>query len=323
MVKSQIKNGTVVKRKKVLSISYSQSGQLYEIENSISAPLKNDGNIDMVAKKIELLEPYPFPWDFMTFMDTFPESVYLDPPQIKPFEDDDNEYDLVILYYQVWFLSPSLPMTAFLKSEYAKQKLKNKPVVTVIGCRNMWIMAQEKVKTMLSDIGANLVDNIVLVDQGSSLATFVTTPRWMMTGKKDSFLGLFPPAGVSQQDIIEAKRFGDAIATALRENDAVTAPTCKNLNAVNVDVRLINSEKIATKSFKIWGGWIRKLGKPGAKKRKPLVMAYVVFLLLIIVTIVPMNMIIQTIKRKVNKEAVLKQKRFYEQPSQGEITPNE
>jgi hypothetical protein len=323
MVKSHIKNGTVVKRKKILSISYSQSGQLYEIENSISAPLKNDENIELCAKKIELVHPYPFPWDFMTFMDTFPESVYLDPPQIKPFENDDNEYDLIILYYQVWFLSPSLPMTAFLKSEYAKQKLKNKPVVTVIGCRNMWIMAQEKVKAMLHDIGARLVDNIVLVDQGSSLATFVTTPRWMMTGKKDSFLGLFPPAGVSAEKIIEAKRFGDAIATALAKNDAITAPMCKNLNAVNVDVRLINSEKIATKSFKIWGGWIRKRGKPGDKKRKPLVMAYVVFLLLIIVTIVPLNMIIQTIKRKVNKEAVLKEKQFYEQPSQGEAIINE
>lgn len=312
-----------MKTKKVLTISYSQSGQLFEIENSINQPLIDEYGIEVVSKKITLQNPYPFPWDFMTFMDTFPESVYLDPPPIKTIKDDDNDYDLVILYYQVWFLSPSTPITAFLKSDYAAKKLKNKPVITVIGCRNMWIMAQEKVKIMLNDLDAKLVDNIVLVDQGSSLATFVTTPRWMMTGKKDKFLNLFPPAGVSQEEIGNAKRFGVAIKKALKENDIITQPACRNLNAVNVDVKLINSEKIATKSFRIWGGWIRKLGKPGSVKRKPIVMAYVIFLLLIILTIVPLNMIIQTIKRKLNNEAVLKEKEYYEQPSGGDKIYNE
>jgi hypothetical protein len=179
----------------------------------------------------------------------------------------------------------------------------------------MWIMAQEKVKTMLSDLQARLVDNIVLVDQGSSLATFVTTPRWMLTGKKDSLWGIFPPAGVSQAEITNAKRFGEAIKKALKQNDTITEPTCKDLGAVDVDEKLINSEKIATKSFMIWGKLIRKLGKPGDRKRKPVVMLYVVFLLLIIVTVVPLNMIIQSIRRKLNKEKVMQEKQYYEKPS--------
>lgn len=305
MVKFCIKNGNNVKKKKVLTLSYSQSGQLYDIENSLNAPLINDEAIELHSKRIVLKEPYPFPWDFMTFMDTFPESVYLDPPEIEDFEADENEYDLIILYYQVWFLAPSLPMTAFLKSDYAKEKLKNKPVVTVIGCRNMWVMAQEKMKQMLKQLDAKLVDNIVLIDQGNSLATFITTPRWMMTGKTDRFLGFFPEAGVSPKEIKDANRFAEAIKASLKKYDIINESMCRNLGAVEVDEKLINSEKIATKSFRIWGGWIRKLGKLGDKKRKPVVMAYIVFLLLIIMTIVPINMIIQTIKRKINKESVL------------------
>lgn len=303
-------------RKKVLVISYSQTGQLEELTQSVLTPLQKDESVEVVIKNIQPKKPYPFPWDFMTFMDTFPEAVYLDPPEILPIEDDDNDYDLVILPYQVWFLSPSLPITAFLKSDYAKRKLNNKPVITLIGCRNMWVMAQEKVKVLLKELNAVLIDNIVLVDQGNSFATFVTTPRWMLTGKKDSLWNLFPKAGISRIGILDAKRFGNAILYALsRDKEKEKRPICNGLKAVNVDVRLIKSEKIATKSFRIWGKLIRKLGKPGDKKRRPVVMLYVVFLLLIIVTIVPINMLIQTILRKISKDKILKQKEFYELPS--------
>ncbi|RXJ85606.1 dialkylrecorsinol condensing enzyme [Arcobacter sp. CECT 8985] len=302
--------------KKVLVISYSQTGQLDRLTQSVISPLKKDKDVEVVVKNIQPVNPYPFPWDFMTFMDTFPESVYLDPPEILPIEDDENDYDLVILPYQVWFLSPSLPITAFLKSDYAKRKLRNKPVITLIGCRNMWIMAQEKVKGMLKQLNAILIDNIVLIDQGDSFSTFVTTPRWMLTGKKDSLWNLFPKAGISNREIEDAKRFGNAIKYALQNNkEKNNRPICDGLRAVNVDVKLIKSEKIATKSFKIWGGLIRKIGPFGSKKRRPVVMLYVVFLLLIILTIVPLNMLIQTILRKIDKQKVLKQKEFYELPS--------
>ncbi|AXH13842.1 dialkylrecorsinol condensing enzyme [Malaciobacter mytili LMG 24559] len=302
-------------KKKVLVISYSQTGQLTKLIQSVINPLMGDENIEVFIKEIKPLKAYPFPWDFITFMDCFPESVYLDPPKIENIEDD-NEYDLIILPYQVWFLSPSLPITAFLKSDYAKRKLKGKPVITLIGCRNMWVMAQEKVKLLLNEIGAKLIDNIVLIDQGNSLATFVTTPRWMLTGKTDSLWGLFPKAGISQREIEDAKRFGKAIKKALYANkEKEFSSMCHGLKAVNVDVKLIKSEQIATKSFKIWGKLIRKIGPQGSPKRRPIVMLYVVFLLLIILTIVPINMIIQTIIRKINKQKVLKQKEFYELPS--------
>lgn len=302
--------------KKVLVISYSQTGQLTKVSDSVLSALNKDSKIDVVYKEIKPKKAYPFPWDFMTFMDCFPESIYMDPPEIEEIEDDDNDYDLVILPYQVWFLSPALPITAFMKSDYAKRKLEGKPVITLIACRNMWVMAQEKMKGMISDLGAKLIDNIVLIDQGNSFATFITTPRWMLTGKKDSLWGIFPEAGVSPKDIKDAKRFGEAIRFALHNNTHKEGTSlCYGLKAVEVDEKLIKSEQIATKSFTIWGKLIRKVGKQGEAKRKPIVMLYVVFLLLIILTIVPINMLIQTILRKVNKEKVLKQKEIFETPS--------
>lgn len=300
--------------KKVLIVSYSQTGQLSEVTSSLSAPLRCK-EIEIHHKIIKPKKEYPFPWSFFEFMDCFPESVYLDPCEIEEIEDS-NDYDLVIISYQVWFLSPSIPITSFLKSKFAKEKLKDKPVITVIACRNMWVMAQEKMKSLLSDVNAKLIDNIVLIDQGSSLATFITTPRWMLTGRRNAFWKIFPKAGVDEKEIKNASRFGFAIKEALENNlEKEQRSICSGLKAANVDEKLIKSEQIGTKSFMIWGKLIRKIGKAGELKRRPFIALYTVFLILIIMTVVPINMIVQTIIRKISKEKILKQKAFYEMPS--------
>lgn len=302
-------------QKKILVISYSQTGQLTNLVNNFTKPLQNNPEIELFYKNIKPKKPYPFPWDLMTFMDTFPESVHLEPCEIEDFEEDENDYDLIILSYQVWFLSPSIPITSFLKSNWAKKKLKNKPVITLIGCRNMWVMAQEKMKQMLIELDAKLIDNVVLIDKGNSLETFITTPRWMLTGKKDSIFGL-STAGIDEDEIKKSQRFGKALFEALKnDKEKENKSLLEGLKAVNVDIKLIKSEKIATKSFMVWGKLIKKLGKPGSIERKPIVMLYLLFLLLMIVTVVPINMVLQSILRVINKDSINKQKEFYELPS--------
>lgn len=301
--------------KKILVLSYSQTGQLSDIISNFTKPLKENDDIEVVIKNIIPKQKFPFPWKLIPFMDAFPESVYLDGCELEPIEDDENDYDLVILPYQVWFLSPSIPIAAFLKSEYAKKKLKDKPVITLIGCRNMWVMAQEKVKSLLDNLGATLIDNVVLIDQGNSIETFITTPRWMLSGKKDSYLGM-SEAGVSDKDIKNCSRFGRALVYALKNDEEKKKTSLlQGLEAVEVNVKLIKSEKIGTKSFHIWGKLIKKIGKMGNPKRVPVILLYLLFLILMIVTVVPINMIIQTIIRKINKEKILQQKTFYELPS--------
>lgn len=300
---------------KILVISYSQSGQLNSLVENFTKPLAEAGSFELVFKQIEPKTAYSFPWRLIEFMDTFPESVYMEPCELKEIEDDGYEYDLIILAYSVWFLSPSLPISAFLQSSYAKKKLKNKPVITLIGCRNMWIMAQEKVKKLLNSIDAVLIDNVVLIDRGNAFETFITTPRWMLTGKKDGFL-LLSSAGIDESEIKNSSRFGRALVEALHRGwHKQKLPLLKGLRAVSVDARLIKSEQIGHKSFLIWGALIRKIGKRGDKKRQIVVMIYLLFLVLMILTVVPINALLQAILRKVNSKSVQKQKEFYEQPS--------
>lgn len=280
-------------QRKVLVVSYSQSGQLDAIAESVVAPLRDDPAIRVDWLRVAPRQPYPFPWSFLDFLDVFPEAVYLEPPPLQPFDiDADCRYDLIILAYTVWFLAPAPPITGFLKSETARRLLRDTPVMTLIGCRNMWVTAQETVSRLLAEQGARLIDNAVLTDQGSALASFITTPRWLLTGRKDAFWGL-PPAGIRAADIRDARRFGEAVRAALAEPGPLQGPMLRGLGAVTVNPALVRSERIGHRSFRLWGRLLRRLGRPGTRLRRSVLILYVVFLVGMIVSVVPLQLVLQ------------------------------
>src|SRR5690606_18271143 len=126
------------------------------------------------------------------------------------------------LGYQVWFLSISIPINSFLFSPDAAQLFQNTPVLTVIGCRNMWVNAQEKMKKRLQELQAHLVGNIVLTDKAPNLISAYTIVKWMFTGKKEKYLGIFPKPGISDQDINNASVFAAPIRQAIQQNNYAT-----------------------------------------------------------------------------------------------------
>lgn len=302
--------------KKILVVYYTQSGQLEKVVGSIVEPLQADPNIALTTVELKPEKPFPFPWPFFDFLEVFPETVLLKPRPIESIEvNDDSSFDLVILAYQVWYLSPSQPITAFLQSEWANKNLKDTPVITVIGCRNMWIMAQEVVKQSLNKIGANLIDNIVLVDQGKAFETFYTTPKWVMSGKKE--FKYLTDAGISESEISLAKRFGLAIKNHINENLPLKTSILNGLGlgAVNVDINLLQAEKTGKRAFGVWAKIINKLEKHGSVVRKISLLTWFSCLLLGIILLVPALTIIRKIQIIVQKEKLMKLKKHYEQPS--------
>ncbi len=301
--------------KRVLLLRYSQSGQLTKVAERIAAPLREAG-VEVHVETLRPEPPYPFPWPFFRFLDAFPESALLQPPALAPLTlTGDEHFDLVILPYQVWFLAPSAPVTAFLKHPVGRRLLQGKPVVTVIACRNMWLLAQDKMKALLSDCGARLIDNAVLVDPGPTLATFVTTPRWVLTGRQSSFWGL-PAAGLSAAQIASTRRFGLALRDALAGGaEKASAPLLAGLGAVRADPRLYISEKAGTRSFFLWGKLLRAAGAPGSPQRVPLLAIYLVFLVVLIVTVVPVSLALQALLRPLLRAWLSRIGHQFEMPS--------
>jgi hypothetical protein len=292
----------------ILVVHYSQTGQLTRVLRSFLGPLAINPDIRIDWRELRPLPSYAFPWRFLSFFDVFPESVYQDPPPIEPCGiAPDAHYDLIVLGYQVWFLSPSLPIVAFLQSPEAKV-LRGRPVITVVGCRNMWVRAHQTMLALLHDLGARLVDNVVLTDEGPLWATFITTPWWLLTGNKGPLMGILPEAGISASAIRRSDRFGHALNAALPGlGKADEGPFLRGLQAATVQPLTLLAERIGYRSFRIWGRILRAVGKPGSGARKPVLVIYVVFLIAMILTVLPFTATILAIKarfsRKVQDEA--------------------
>jgi hypothetical protein len=304
--------------KKILVISYSQTGQLRDIVDSVVSPLQRAEGIEVTRLELKPVKPFPFPWPFWYFFNTFPECVYEQPEPIEALQFDANaEFDLIILAYTVWFLSPNMPTMAFLQSDTAKRLMHGKPVMTLIGCRNMWLIAQERVKFYLNKLGAKLVDNAVLVDLSDMWTTFISTPMWMLTGKRGPFWGgRIPRAGIPADEIAKAARFGEAIARQLPHRPANdTTPMLKGLAAVKINEGLMTSEPIARRSFKLWGGLLRALGRRGSPLRSLILVVYVLFLICLILTVVPIVAVLKRALRPLLRAKIERSRRYHAEPS--------
>lgn len=261
--------------KKVLAIYYSQSGQLGEIIDNLTGPLSEAGaSVEKV--RVKPVKDYPFPWTGDSFFSVMPNCQLDVPVELEPFTLKEDKYDLVILGYQAWFLSPSIPFNSLMNSLVLKAVLKGTPVITVTGARNMWLSAFIRVKKLVRAAEANHVGNIALVDTHPNPVSFVTIFHWMLHGKKDKYLNIFPPPGVPAADIAHTKVFGESVLTHLNTNkwDGLQGDLDKD-KAVVLNYNLMVIESTASKIFKVWANFIAK-----RKNKLPWIRAFKYYLLI-------------------------------------------
>lgn len=259
-------------KKNILVIYYTQSGQLEDIMKNVARPFEDKNEeYEVTYYNIQLKKDFPFPWSSDVFFNTFPESYLQIPSEILPPPEEvlNKKYDLVLFGYQVWYLTPSIPVISFLKSGYAEGLLKNTPVVTISGTRNMWMLSQEKLKVYLKKLDAKLVGNIALVDRHDNYTSVLTILRWMTTGKKEKS-GMLPAAGVSDQEIAGAGKYGTIIKKHFSENtmEALQPDLVKN-GAVEIRAFLVRVEKVGNKIFTVWSNLIIR-----KKEKRPLLIKF-------------------------------------------------
>lgn len=301
--------------KKILVLYYTQSGQSLTILQSLTRPMV-DAGYQVHFEEIRPVDKYPFPWSAYQFFNAFPETFQQKPLELTPVSRKAFEpYDLVIIGYQPWFLTPSRPVSSFLQSNDAKQILQGKPVVTILGCRNMWLGAQEKVKRRLMDAGASLKGHIALIDRSGNLTSLVTILRWMLTGKKGAFL-FFPPAGVSSEDIKNSESFGESITRALKNNTLDNLqPEMLQKGAIEIRPGLVLMEKRGQKAFSIWSGFISSGGTLYSTGRKIRVYTFLYLLLPSIFILSPLLWTLSKIMLLVKRKELIEDVAYYKQTS--------
>jgi hypothetical protein len=282
--------------KKILVVYYSQSGQLKKITDNVVKPLKNLKGVEITYAQIKPLVDYPYPWG-EDFFNCFPETVKGIPCKLQPFDFDITQnYDLIILAFQSWFLSPSIPMSSFLQSKEASLLLKDKKVITLQGVRNMWAAAQEIVKTRLAAIGADLVGNIILADATNNYISAITIINWMIYGKKGPSW-LLPEAGVSSKDIENSSIFGEIISAHLLKGNYENLQSELILaEGVKTKYHLISIEFTARRIFDKFADYVLKKGKAGDVSRKARIRLFKWYLLFVFFIVSPIASLFYILK---------------------------
>jgi hypothetical protein len=298
----------------ILVLYYSQSGQLKAILKKIASEF-DLAKVNVECKAINTEKKYPFPWQKDDFFNVMPESVLGITEKVTPLTLNTEKYDLIILGFQVWYLSPSIPVWSFLNDKKYSAIFENTQVITVIAARNMWVAAYQTVKERLDKLKAKHSGNIVFVDKNNNLVSVLTIIKWMFTGNKGPYKHL-PEAGVASNEIQNTNKFGKII------NEWINSGCEYNLQAeivknggIPLDFSIKTMELNAKRIFKVWAKIIRKKGTPENKKRLFLVRAFKNYLLFLIFGLSPVFQVIFSMiyyifypftKRNINNISLMK-----------------
>jgi hypothetical protein len=260
--------------KKVLAICYSQSGQLADMLDRLTTPLSEAGaSVEFV--RVEPLPGYPFPWTTDRFYSVMPDCVLGVTGRLAPFKLKETAYDLIVLGYQAWFLYPSIPVNTLLHDPDFRKVLAGTPVVTITGARNMWLNTFLEIKKMVREAGGRLVGNIALIDRHPNHISFITIFHWLLGGKKDRYLKIFPFPGVSEADIANTATYGHTMVPCLMKNHwSSLQEELVRQKAVNTRYSLLLLESTAIPTYVKWARFIVR-----RKKRKAWLVVFRYYLL--------------------------------------------
>ncbi|MFD6890589.1 hypothetical protein [Streptomyces sp. NPDC059957] len=225
---------------------YSQTGQLLESVSAVTDPLEKAG---WDVRKVEVTprEPFPFPWPVRRFFGVFAASVDPDGAPgitVRPPVAADDDADLVVFAFPVWYLAPALPMRALIGTE--PKAFDGRAVIGLVACRNMWYSAAIEVQRLLQAAGGRYLGTIAAVDTASAGITFVTTMRWLLAGKREASWG-FPRAGVGTDELDRLALLGERIAE-LAPTQAELVPAQTELVSTQAELAPTQAELTPTQA---------------------------------------------------------------------------
>lgn len=103
---------------------------------------------------------------------------------------------------------------------------------------------------------------------------------------------LIQVTGVSQADIDDVAKFGPILIDYLQADPKTRKQNLSESYPAEVNERLIILENTGKRIFKKWAKIIRLFGKPGSITRKPILLFFSIYLIMVITLLFPINFLI-------------------------------
>lgn len=297
----------VNKKIRILVLSYSQTGRTNNILDVYIEPLRSLSFVQLEIVNVEPETPFPYPWPKLYFFSIMPETVYESPIPLKGIGvKKDAKYDYIILGCQVWFLSPSLPVSSLLQHP-SSSLFSGTPVITVLTCRKMWAEALAGLELRLKSLNSWIADRIVVTAEGSQMQTLRRTrDNLFINGGGEGGQDKSKSWRVSSEELASVQRKGRQFSQYLvsSSSDPATtfisevSPALKNYQAYHL-------EKIAKKNFMAWGKFMQARSAPKSRLRYFYTLVFSALFLARIFIGLPLIEVVAKIKSRVKKKEAL------------------
>jgi hypothetical protein len=279
----------------VLVIYFSNSGcTKYVLEALLSPIIAADHRVRWCALSPQ--QAYPFPWTHPQFYETYPEALAGDLPCLEPMDlGEARDIDLVILGWQVWFLRPSPPVQAFLRSRDA-EVLCGKRVVSVVSCRQMWRTAYGHLLQAVTEKGGYVTDNVIVTHRGGA-RTLVTTPRTLIRSRREHG-GVVPSSLLDPEAMALQNRLGELLCDSAADWPKLNrGPLLSGVETASTGSAFDLAEWIGNGYMIAWGGIARLVGGRRTWSRSISAFVFAVVLTILVPFVVLVGFLVSTAAR--------------------------
>lgn len=293
---------------KVLLVQYSLSGETSHATEQFLQGFQSEwmGEVKVVTQSIQPDPAFSFPWTFWDFFDVLPETLHATPWQrsvVKPIIEEEEEadttsFDLLVLGWQTWYLSPSLPVRLALEDPHYQALLnqKCKQAVLIGTHRNMWHHASTRLCRSLATNCPNvkLVGDINFCQSSPFLVSVVETLQRQLQGK--SGVGL---TTAQDQAFQEGRKFAQHFQQQQQQSKPTTTTVYHGGTPWNPTLAFCESTFFPIKNV---AAKIMSKFQPGSWVRKLVMMIYIPILLSAIVGLAPPILLIGNLKSNMKKK---------------------
>lgn len=224
-------------RPRVLLVYYSYTQQAKKVVDEMSA-LFTERGCDVDQAPIEFTdERYMDRFKQVPLKRTYRDMFGMLPAQLRratgeiriPEEAKHGGYDLVVVGSPTWWLTTSMPIRSYLKSEEAGSVLDDTRFTSFVVCRRYWGNNQKTVRKLGVRHGGEYVEGVHFKYPGRQIRSLLSLISYLDSGEyRERYLGVkIPTTNLQPEQLDEAREFARRLADGLKGSAQPTAATDK------------------------------------------------------------------------------------------------
>jgi menaquinone-dependent protoporphyrinogen IX oxidase len=217
--------GGAARRPRVLFLYYTFTHQAEKVTEVMSAAFKERGfDVDQAAieftdeRYADHFSKFPFANGFLGVVRMLPAQMRKVTGEIRvPDEATSGDYDLVVIGSPTWWLTTSIPVRSFLKSDDADALLGGTRFTSFVVCRRYYGFNLRTVKKLGTKHGGEWVDGTEFTYPGGQIRSLLSLISYLGSGEqRERYLGVkIPPTNLQPEHLVQAREYAEKLADGL------------------------------------------------------------------------------------------------------------